>query len=722
MKVLCAVEVIKNTDSRGVDVLEKITDILDWGQRLFFIIPIILLVIIFIATLLTFRSRCRKLTIESVEQYTASGKYIKGLFVELNDSKEFIRAFCFSKLWKQRVIRRYNTLFNDKMGKELPKVYFENRICLHLSNRESAKKVKKEIGETKQFLEKMNKRELVCNPDYMNTNMLYECFGSGYSRSIDNIEKMASYLDSKYLVITGTAGNGKSMMLCSVADLLLSKKETVFFLNARDIKENLVSHLAKIVMSEKLKSVFAIWWNLQGLIHSVIKKNIYIIVDAINENDNSDFLESLSDSLEQLLKNKNVLVILSCRSEYYDLKYKKYLFKEGTRYNASFLNLQEGDYSYEARERLIANYARHYKFEGELSEEVKGKITKQLLLVRILFEVYSGKNDNIYELNKYKLYKQYIDGTDNKEIGFLLRQLAQYMFDNRQYENIPLVKLGQLSDKYEIIDSSVLVCRNLVKNKDTLREETEEVINFVYDEMRDYRLSTYLLGVCEDENGNVDYSKVKSKLLELKEQGAVCLEGVINYIYNHCVDENNTQMLEFLLFGLIKERDNQIDAFRNRRNIHISSWGLTLLFETDSIDSDLGKKYVDFILRENPGKEAQKLLVYLLRQEYSEGKYSLDVLLNAFLRIDTIDELKNVIDNTISSWNGDGVTVRDLIKIHEKLVKVNKEGADRLAIFTALITMCYDWNGKNETQEYIRGLNKTVLIDEYIGKLRECIH
>lgn len=722
MKVLCAVEVIKNTDSRGVDVLEKIADILDWGQRLFFIIPIILLVIIFIATLLIFRRRCRKLTIESVEQYTASGKYIKGLFVELNDSKEFIRAFCFSKLWKQRVIRRYNTLFNDKMGKELPKVYFENRICLHLSNRESAKKVKKEIGETKQFLEKMNKRELVCNPDYMNTNMLYECFGSGYSRSIDNIEKMASYLDSKYLVITGTAGNGKSMMLCSVADLLLSKKETVLFLNARDIKENLVSHLAKIVMSEKLKSVFAIWWNLQGLIHSVIKKNIYIIVDAINENDNSDFLESLSDSLEQLLKNKNVLVILSCRSEYYDLKYKKYLFKEGTRYNASFLNLQEGDYSYEARERLIANYARRYKFEGELSEEVKGKITKQLLLVRILFEVYSGKNDNIYELNKYKLYKQYIDGTDNKEIGFLLRQLAQYMFDNRQYENIPLVKLGQLSDKYEIIDSSVLVCRNLVKNKDTLREETEEVINFVYDEMRDYRLSTYLLGVCEDENGNADYSKVKAKLLELKEQGAICLEGVINYIYNHCVDENNTQMLEFLLFGLIKERDNQIDAFRNRRNIHISSWGLTLLFETDSIDSDLGKKYVDFILRENPGKEAQKLLVYLLRQEYSEGKYSLDVLLNAFLRIDTIDELKNVIDNTISSWNGEGVTVRDLIKIHEKLVKVNKEGADRLAIYTALITMCYDWNGKNETQEYIRGLNKTVLIDEYIGKLRECIH
>ena len=217
-------------------------------------------------------------------------------------------------------------------------------------------------------------------------------------------------------------------------------------------------------------------------------------------------------------------------------------------------------------------------------------------------------------------------------------------------------------------------------------------------------------------------SKDKSKLLELKEQGAICLEGVINYIYNHCVDENNTQMLKFLLFGLIKERDNQIDAFHNRRNTHISSWGLTLLFETNSIDSDLGKKYVDYILKENPGKEGQKLLVYLLKQEYSKGKYSLDVLLNAFLRIGTLDEFKTVIDNTISSWEGEGVTARNLTKIHEKLIKVNKEGAYRFAIYIALITMCYDWNGNAETQEYIRETTKLELIDKYIGKLRECIH
>lgn len=66
MKVLCAVEVIKNTDSRGVDVLEKIADILDWGQRLFFIIPIILLVIIFIAIHRWSRQQRNRLFIKTI--------------------------------------------------------------------------------------------------------------------------------------------------------------------------------------------------------------------------------------------------------------------------------------------------------------------------------------------------------------------------------------------------------------------------------------------------------------------------------------------------------------------------------------------------------------------------------------------------------------------------------------------------------------------------------
>lgn len=703
------------------NIIEIIKQSIDWVQRFWFVIFVVSFIIIFFYSLISFKKKCKAITNKLIKEYSDSGKYIKGLFVELNDSKEYIRAFCFSRLWKQKVIRNYNTLFNDKMGKELPKVYPDCNIQLRYSYKTNFKKLKTGIYNTLLFYEKICNREPICNPYYKNTNMLYELYGGEYLRKIKKIEKLASYLDSKYMIITGTAGNGKSMMLCSVAELLVSKKSNVIFFNARDIQENLISYLIKNVMHEKLIKVFELWWNLQEIIHMIMKKDIYIIVDAINENENTEFLESLSTSIERLLKFKHVKLIISCRSEYYDLKYEKYLFKDKENFSSCYLDLQGGEYSNEAKERLINNYAHHYNFKGDLSEEVKEKITRQLLLVRILFEFYSGKTNKIYELNKYELYKQYIDGADNKEIGILLKELARYMFENKIYENIQLLNLGDSFKRYQIIDASILVCRSLIKHAGTLREETVEVINFVYDEMRDYRLSVYLLDVCVDKAQNVNYDCVKNQLLRLRNEQAICLEGIINYIYNYCVVNNNTEMQEFILFKLIKQRDDHMNEDNSRRNRHISSWGLTLLLETDSIESDFGKKYVDYILRENPAKEGEKLLCYLLKQEYSRGKNTLGILLNAFLRIKNKDDLANALRNTISSWSEQGVTVSDLTRIHEILIKENKDGADRFLVYMYLLTIFFNWNGRDETKKYIKKVEDYFCVEEYINKLKENI-
>lgn len=324
------------------NIIEIIKQSIDWVQRFWFVIFVVSFIIIFFYSLISFKKKCKAITNKLIKEYSDSGKYIKGLFVELNDSKEYIRAFCFSRLWKQKVIRNYNTLFNDKMGKELPKVYPDCNIQLRYSYKTNFKKLKTGIYNTLLFYEKICNREPICNPYYKNTNMLYELYGGEYLRKIKKIEKLASYLDSKYMIITGTAGNGKSMMLCSVAELLVSKKSNVIFFNARDIQENLISYLIKNVMHEKLIKVFELWWNLQEIIHMIMKKDIYIIVDAINENENTEFLESLSTSIERLLKFKHVKLIISCRSEYYDLKYEKYLFKDKENFSSCYLDLQGG--------------------------------------------------------------------------------------------------------------------------------------------------------------------------------------------------------------------------------------------------------------------------------------------------------------------------------------------------------------------------------------------
>lgn len=716
MNIVFEFSVVEETENMW----NRAAEIIDWGQRFAFMLPIIILIVLFIFTLFHFRNKCKKITERQINDYSLMGKYINGLFVELNESREYIRTFCFSKLWKQRIVHKYNSLFNDKMGRELLDVYQKNEIKLKLSYKNSEKEIRKEIGKTKDFLKKIDNREIVCNPDFKNTNMLYECYG-GYTSKIKKIEKMASYLDSNYMVITGTAGNGKSMMLCSVAEQLVRGNESVLFLNARDIEENFISFLNKQVMFEKVKKLSGIWWGFQSIIHTVTKKRIYILVDAINENDSEAFLNSFSDDIEKLLGYKCVRVIISCRSEYFDLKYKKYVMNESLQHKGCYLDIQEGEYTYEARERLITNYAQHYSFKGELSEGVKEKIINQLLLVKILFEVYSGKKENIYELNKYELYKTYIDNQNNTEIEKMIKELALFMMESGKYENIPLVELECDSEKYKLIDSSILVCRKLVKYEGTLIEETEEVINFVYDEMRDYHLSRYMLMQCKDENGELDYDEVILSLENLMKKGAKCLEGIVNYLFNHFLYEKNSRMLDYLLFNVIKPRDSQIDEFRNRRSKNLKSWGLTLLLETDSIDTVWGERYIDFILDENPGKEGQRLLVYLLNQEYRNSKYTLHILLNAFLRSDGEDAFRRKLDNTIGSWQGEGVTVNRLISIHMHLSRVNRIGAERFSVYAFLILKSYKWKDSFRVENYFRYMCNFKMVDDYINRIRECI-
>lgn len=81
-----------------------------------------------------------------------------------------------------------------------------------------------------------------------------------------------------------------------------------------------------------------------------------------------------------------------------------------------------------------------------------------------------------------------------------------------------------------------------------------------------------------------------------------------------------------------------------------------------------------------------------------------------------------VIDSTIARWKGEGITPRDLMKIHEKLIKVNPQGADRFSVYAFLIIMCYEWPERLETEDYIKRNGNQRMIREYITKVKECVH
>lgn len=708
-----------NIINNGLDGISYVADLI---QKVWFLFAILVSAIIYFITFVRFKHKCKKNTKQQINQYSSSGKYIKGLFVELNDTKECIRAFCFSRKWKKKIIKKFNSLFNNKRGDEISKVYpkygFKTKIVSCISIKNTAKY----IHNNSFLLKKIKKRELKYNSEFEQTNVWYECFAYEYERRLKNIQKMVDCLKADYMVLSGRAGNGKSVMLCSVAEMLTANKKTVLFLNARDIQGDVDSYLANLFLSKNKQQHFFFWWNIKAVLYKILRKKIYILIDAINENDNDSFLKTFSRNIEKIIKIGSVKVIVSCRSEYYDMFYKDYLISPNLEKRVCLLNLQEEEYSDIAFERMISNYRKHYNFKGEISKEVKEKLSNQLLLVKILFETYEGKTDNIYELNKYELYNKYMRELDDSKLRLISKRLAKEMLSSNKFENIPIERIGMDTRDYETVDSSILVCRNIIKNENTLREELDEVINYVYDEMRDYAITKQLLKECENDLEEIDDQKIKNYIEPLSSNHAKCFEGVISYLFDYYYSENNEEMLEYLLFKYIKDRDLRLDEFRNRGNKGILSWGLKLLFETGAINTEIGQKYVDFILDENPSNEAKRLLSYLIKQELINGQNNLDILLKAIIRSESKGILISRIKNTLADWKGEGVTVGELEEIDKKIVKVNKRGAVRFESYVNCILTVFDWDEKKKVMEYFEDESDLDLEDEFFVKVRSALN
>lgn len=57
--------------------------------------------------------KCSMIQINKLEN---NKKYIRGLFIELNECKEYLRYFANREKWKKRLVKEYNALFSDYYG------------------------------------------------------------------------------------------------------------------------------------------------------------------------------------------------------------------------------------------------------------------------------------------------------------------------------------------------------------------------------------------------------------------------------------------------------------------------------------------------------------------------------------------------------------------------------------------------------------------------------
>src|SRR5699024_3762833 len=151
---------------------------------------------------------------------------------------------------------------------------------------------------------------------------------------------LCTIMSQKNVILVGSAGNGKTNLLCRMAEVAVANKMPCLLVNSRDIKEDCTEYITKkLPILPKLRNITLLYLRLISLMLFFQRKYFYIFIDAINENDREVFTNSIATLLETFSKYGRIRILLTCRREYFDSRYKA-LFSAGEEVPYIF-NLQE---------------------------------------------------------------------------------------------------------------------------------------------------------------------------------------------------------------------------------------------------------------------------------------------------------------------------------------------------------------------------------------------
>lgn len=341
--------------------------------------------------------------------------------------------------------------------------------------------------------------------------------GWANSIKIKNVADQVELLNKKFMVVTSEAGQGKTNFVCDlVNNLFLTERIPYIFVNAYELSAN---HLSRSIAHEYnnlgngsledavMKAERFCQQNLQYLI---------IVIDGLNENVNQRlFRNNLNKVLSSLADYSHVKVLMTCRKAFYDQNYstfKEVLGKDLTELSLDRIHSSENKLEKNEEDCIIERYATHFKTEGVLHPYVASELTNNLLLMRIFFETYSGqdisKNDFI---DRVELYERYYNQLC-KDIQRVLehhstvlnvenvaqstfKQICKWMIDENCFRNLSYEKVVNSLSYNETQCFENFMNANLILRHDPtgMSGNKGDVINFTFEEIRDYLSVKYLI-------------------------------------------------------------------------------------------------------------------------------------------------------------------------------------------------------------------------------------
>lgn len=494
----------------------------------------------------------------NIKKNISSGKYLPNVFLENRRIKQYLRDFVapypFAKLVLERcdMIDTYRTNRNRKLRHKDPFIF-----DVTLYKRFVAEE---EIGAFYKGAKQLENYLVEKSKELSNGRSSYSLETSKYGRLISHMQ----HISSKLLLITASAGQGKTNQICDlVYNVLLKRRIPFVYLNgyeidANDIFGTFASNMlpgTNMAFDEVIKNTVT---------YCKYKRSpIVLIIDGLNENPIPDvFSRNLAVFMEKVLQYNCVKVILTCRSEYYkefftdfDAAFKKRMLK------IENLNKHHDE---DEQQRLIQNYLQYFNIHAVFSEHVEESLCNDLLMLRIFCEANKNKSlGHVHSINKEAVFAEYyeimkhklVDKVFNEEhyrleanhIDNFVMSIVQYMIENNTVFNVPLSHLQKHLTEQEKNIFNRFLDENILLRKDLTPERKgpfsrNEVVNFTYDSFRDYLISTYLLDVVEPNN----YPKFETLAKEYTAKGHQLCEGLTPFLFVHARSSQNDRAIKLI--------------------------------------------------------------------------------------------------------------------------------------------------------------------------------
>lgn len=490
-----------------------------------------------------------------------SEKYLRDTFVETGIQKDFLRYLCDPMLYTNKCMDEISLLDFRHINRILSRKNHPLFTFDVSAYRESCKELTVENVQTivegiRMYLEDRKKSVseiMVAQNDVGNAGF-----------KLDGHITKFKYLESSVALVTEMAGQGKTNFICDFVENVLTKRNIpAVFLTGAEIDEvNIRKSILTRVFPGRENTAFDEFIGILDKYCREQNRFFVIVVDGLNENLRPlKFGRSLEQFLSEILEYKFIRVILSCRTEYYENNFsnlEKSTFRDKIQKISHLGGFRPDD---ELGEKLFEIYLAHFKIRLRgISKSAKGQLVANFLLLRIFCEVYKEQQlDFIDDIYKEELFERYFT-IKTQEIGKRLGEesgktgakaidiknfvlnIIRFMIETDSYVNIPMDRILQEDSNKDFyvrfLDENILIR----KDPGGVLLGNIEVVNFTFDEFRDFLISRYLVDNLLVQNEEEFKSFISRKI----SSDSPLMEGCSTFLFFISKRNGNSQLEKIL--------------------------------------------------------------------------------------------------------------------------------------------------------------------------------